>query len=215
MVLLRVLPVCALIFACKDDPGSRDELSRPEPKPTSRPANVVKVTTLVPYGQKVPCASLIDPAKFGAALGMELSLVDKSAGEMDPTAVCGLKLVGKPVDEATQERLLKKNADRLGVLPGDEVFQLRFFCSEAYSPESSKQVCDKKGWEVTYDAGDLLCIQRVQAGPRDRHVAHVLDPDTKCRYEISPLSLTEIEPVKKAAKAAVELIGPDCLKAQP
>lgn len=210
--LLVAIAALAAALGCKDDPGSREEVGKPPPRPTETPANVVKVETLVPYGQKVPCSKLIDAAKFGATLGYELTLVDKSAEETEPTAICGLKLGGKPLSEAEQKKIFNKNNYNVGVLPGDEIFQIRFYCSDAYLPNDTRKYCEKQGWEISTEIGDLTCVQKVQAGEFYRHVVHVLDPDTKCKYEVSPITLTDLEPVKKAAKAAVDLVGPENVK---
>lgn len=209
---IAVAVTAILAAGCKDDPGTTQGPPPNEKKPTEKPANVVELKTLVPYGVKIPCAKLLDPVKIGTALGMQVTITDDSAGEKEPTSICGIKLAGEPLTVAEQEKIFNTKDMKIGVQPGDEICQIKAFCSDAYNPDDTKAFCTKRGFTVSTEIGDMTCVQAVQAGDQYRYIVTALDPDTRCRFEVSPVTITEEAPMKKCAQAAVETVGPENLQ---
>ena len=97
--------------------------------------------------------------------------------------------------------------------PGDEICQLKVYCSYDYDIAAAKKKAEAGGQACTTDIGDLTCVQQVQAGADYRYVVTVLDPDAKCRYIISPTTITEQAPMMACAKAFVEQITKEKLQA--
>jgi hypothetical protein len=198
--------------ACKDDPGSAGQ--KEEPKPTLDRSNVVKIEPTVPYGKKLPCSRLLDPAKIQEKLGQEVTISDYSDKEVEPTSICSVRMAGTPPSEKEQAKLYEKNGFRIGVQPGDEICQIKAFCSDPYDPAETRKTCEKKGLAVSTEIGDMTCVEQIQAGADYRYIVSVLDPDTKCRYVISPTTIVEQAPMMACARAAVDTIGLENVKVQ-
>jgi hypothetical protein len=203
----------ALLAGCpKDEPGSAAEI---KVKPDASPANIVKVETTVPWGKKVACAKILDPAGIAAALGeAEVTISDSTeTGEKEATSICSVRKTGKVLSEKEQAKLMQKEGFRIGVQPGDEICQLRAYCSYPYDIADIKKKSEAMGQSCNTDIGDLTCVQQVQAGAEYRYVVTVLDPDSKCRYVVSPTTITSPDPIKACAKVFVEQITKEKIQA--
>jgi hypothetical protein len=207
-----------LLAACpKDDPGTVGEVGKP--KPDANMQNVVKVEVSVPWGKRVACADLLDPVKIAAALGeATVEIKDITAGgEKEATSICSVKKTGDKLTAKQQEKLLTKEGLKLGVQPGDEICQLKAYCSYPYDLADMRKSAEADGQSCRTDEqiGDITCTKQVQAGADYRHIVSVLDPDSRCRYVVSPTTITEEAPVKACAKAFVDTISKEQLKVQP
>jgi hypothetical protein len=217
MRTLRSLLVLGTVLsfgtACpKDDMGSAGEkLVRPD----ASTANVVKISSTTRPGEKIACAKIIDPVAFAPMIGeAEVTLQDGTAGgEQEATSVCSIRKTGKVLSEKEQERLQTQTGFKLGVQAGDEICQLRMFCAYHYDIADAKKQMEAQGQICTSEIGDLTCVNKVQAGAEYRHVVTVLDGESKCRYVVSPTTITEEAPVKACAKAFTELITVEKIKA--
>jgi hypothetical protein len=211
---LVVLAVAAFVLAgCpKDEKGSAAEVLV---KPDASAANIVRMSVTVPLGKKVACDKILDPVGIAAALGeTEVTISDASqSGEKEATSICSVRKTGKALSEKEQAKLMTKEGFRIGVQPGDEICQLRAYCSYDYDIAEAKKKAEAMGQSCNTDIGDLTCVQQVQAGADYRYVVTVLDPDAKCRYIISPTTITEQAPMMACAKVFVEQITKEKLQA--
>jgi hypothetical protein len=215
--LLSFVALVVMAGCPKDDPGTAGDLAKP--KPDANMANVVKVETSVPWGKKIACADLIDPVKIAAAIGEpEVEIKElTTGGEKEATAICSVKKVaGQKLNAKQQEKLAEKEGFKLGVQPGDEICQLKAYCSYPYDPVDLRKTLEGQGESCgSADViGDLTCVKQIQAGADYRYIVSVLDPDTRCRYVVSPTTITEEAPIRACAKAFVETIGKENLKVQ-
>ncbi len=212
LVVALAVAVVVLAGCPKDEPGSA---AQKVIKPDASVANIVRVETTVPWGQKVACAKILDPVAIAAALGeAEVTISDATqTGEKEATSICSVRKTGKVLNEKAQNKLMEKEGFKIGVQPGDEICQLRAYCSYSYDIADTKKKAEAMGQACNTDIGDLTCVQQVQAGADYRYVVTVLDPDSKCRYVISPTTITEQAPMMACAKAFVEQISKDKLQA--
>jgi hypothetical protein len=212
VVLFSMLSLATLAGCPKDETGSAAEV---KVKPDASTANVIRVETTIPWGKKVPCAKILDPAAVAAALGeAEVTINDTTeSGEKEATSICSVKKTGKVLTAKEQEKLGSKEGFKIGVQPGDEICQLRAYCSYNYDIADSKKKAEAMGQTCSTDIGDLTCIQEVQAGADYRYIVTVLDPDSKCQYKVSPTTITTKEPMLACAKAFVEQISKEKLQA--
>jgi hypothetical protein len=211
MLLSRLTLAAALLAALagcpKNEPSSLED---PEPVKKADTSNVIKIETTVPYGKQVPCTQILDAARLTEELGEAdpVVILDTKEGDREATAVCSVRRGGKALTEAEQKKRLQKNDLELGAMAGDEICQLRAYCSFSYDvAEEKKRLEGLKQSCVEGEIGDLTCIHRVPIGPRDRIIVTVLDPESKCRYTVSPTTLIDEEPMKKCARAFVTLIS--------
>jgi hypothetical protein len=210
--LVVIVAVACLAGCPKDEPGT---VAEAKIKPDASTANVIKVETTVPWGKKVACAKILDPVAVAAALGeAEVTISDTTeAGEKEATSICSVRKTGKVLSEKEQEKLGQKEGFKIGVQPGDEICQLRAYCSYTYDIADAKKKAESMGQTCSTDIGDLTCIQEVQAGADYRYIVTVLDPDAHCQYKISPTTITTKEPVLACAKAFVDQISKEKLQA--
>jgi hypothetical protein len=210
--VLGALASLALTGCPKDDPGSAGEAVI---RPDAGVANVIKAETTVPWGQKVACAKILDPVGIAAALGeAEVTISDSTqGGEQEATSVCSIRKTGKVLNEKEQAKLGEKTGFKIGVQPGDEICQLRAYCSYPYDIAEEKKKAEAGGQICNTDIGDLACTNQVQAGADYRYVITVLDPDARCRYMVAPTTITEEAPMKACAKVFVEQITKEKLRA--
>lgn len=196
----------------KDEPSS---ITTEAAKPDASQANVVRVETTVPYGKKVACAKILDPLKVAAALGeAEVTITDTSeAGEKEATSICSVRKTGKVLNEKEQAKLMEKTGFKIGVQPGDEICQLRAYCSYPYDIADAKKTLEGKGQTCSTEIGDLTCVEKKEAGADYRYIVTVLDPDSKCKYVVSPTTITDEAPIKACAAAFVEQIAKEALQA--
>src|SRR5262245_32594361 len=199
IMVSSALLALALAGCPKDEPGSAAEKVV---KPDASTTNVVKIETTLPWGKKVACAKILDPVGIAAGLGeAEVTITDSTeTGEKEATSICSVRKTGKVLNEKQQAKLMEKEGFKIGVQPGDEICQLRAYCSYPYDIAETKKKAEAMGQTCTTDIGDLACVQQVQAGADYRYVFTVLDPDSKCRYVISPTTITQQEPMAACAK---------------
>jgi hypothetical protein len=169
-----------------------------------------KIRPPVPGGAKLPCAQVIDLAKFNQVVGEPepMTVVD-SKSEPDASASCSLLRGGKRPTAAEQEQIKKKNAGRLGVLPGDELCNVSAFCSTIEDGDRFKKKCldDKKTLDDSL--GFAACVMIVATGEDDVKNFRFFDEDTKCIIGVraGPSNVDNVL-IGKCAKAAHDLIGP-------
>jgi hypothetical protein len=210
--VVSVAGVVVLAGCPKDEKGSAAEI---RVKPDASAANIVRIETTVPVGKKVACDKILDAAATATALGeAEVTISDSTmAGEKEATSICSVRKTGKALTDKEQAKLMEKEGFKIGVQPGDEICQLRAYCSYPYDIAETKKKAEAMGQACNTDIGDLSCVQQVQAGADYRYVVTVLDPDSKCRYVISPTTITTQEPMLACAKTFVEQITKEKLQA--
>jgi hypothetical protein len=169
----------------------------------------------VPVDIQVPCAQLIDPAGFQAALGEKdpMTVTDLSSSNKDSTSSCSLVRGGKRPTAAEQANTLKKER-RLGVLAGDVVCNITTFCSLLENDAHFQERCKEMGGQDS-DAlgGTYACLHVVALGADDVDSFKFLDADTRCVIEVrGGPSMVDNDYITKCAKAARDLIGPDNIK---
>lgn len=168
------------------------------------------IRTPVPGEAKIPCSQLVkDPAAYQTALGEKepMTVQDKTAGQHDAAAVCGLLRGGKRPSPAEQEAILKKEP-RLGVLPGDELCHVSAFCYTIEDSDSFRKRClaQKKSFDETL--GFPACVMIVAQGRDDVPLYEVFDTDTKCVLKIGGgPSNVDAASISSCAKVATETIG--------
>src|SRR5688572_24930763 len=90
---LLVLGAVCLIACGKDDPAAE----QPKPAAPVKPrSNLVKISTPIPYGAKLECPSLFDPAAASAAIGDMIEIRDRKSSDADASAVCAFMRSGQP-----------------------------------------------------------------------------------------------------------------------
>jgi hypothetical protein len=199
--------------ACgKDDAKSDQPAAKPEAK--KKHSNVIKFESPVPYGKHVACPDLVDGAKFATYIGDEVGEVkDRSSSNAEATSVCSFMRAGTPPSSNDQLRSAQKNALRLGVLPGDEFCTVTAFCSYPANPEEFKKKCDGEGKRENHDLGQFACVQEFQRASEYAYTYRVIDPETKCIFEVmGGPSVTDESLVQNCTRAALETIGPENIK---
>lgn len=230
-MLLGMLAVCSSLVACgKENAGAeaareeaeaalKDKVSKGEVPKTLKPP--------VSGETKLDCAKVIDTAAFTTALGEKepLTLADTTKTDKEAAAVCNLIRGGKKLTPAEQAALSKKEG-KLGVLPGDQLCQVRLLCSTIEDADKYRKKCEeqaasdaKKGMApfagVRGDEtmGNFACVQIVPTGAYDAQVFRFFDADTKCIFEVrGGPSNQDTDLVRNCAKTARDTIGPDKLK---
>ena len=160
---------------------------------------------------KIPCTQLIDPQKFGDAIGeTALMTMEELKDDADATANCALRRGGKHVGSAEQATKIKTTA-RLGVLPGDEVCSVVAYCWTIEDPERMKTRCgelDKKD-KIVDTLGFPACLHINMQGEDDQQSYKFFDDDTKCVIKVRPgPSNNDTALIAKCAQAAHDQIGP-------
>jgi hypothetical protein len=211
-LLAATFVVIALAGCPKDEKGSAAEIRI---KPDASSANIIKVETTVPWGKKVACDKILDPVGIAAALGeAEVTISDATmTGEKEATSICSVRKTGKALTEKEQAKIMEHEGFKIGVQPGDEICQLRAYCAYSYDVADTRKKAEAMGQTCSTDIGELACVQQVQAGADYRYVITVMDPDAKCRYVISPTTITAKEPMVACAKVFVDQINKEKLQA--
>ena len=176
----------------------------------ARGESAKKIAPPVPGMAKIPCAQLIDAAAFTSATGERepLTVKDKQKDEPEAAASCSLIRGGKPLSQAEQAALLKKEG-RLGALPGDPVCIITAYCWTIENPERFKTKCAERKDANDESMGSYACRQLVMVGAFDVFVYSFFDEDTKCILKAQGgASITDNEIIKKCAIAARDTIGP-------
>jgi hypothetical protein len=182
--------VLLLVTACKGDPAPPAEKPKPPPKKTAAASAWKEIETPVPVGKKLPCATLFPADKVGPLLARKIDLIDESARDPDATAVCRVM-----------------NVDKKGKI-GDEVCMASVYCWSAWNVADMKKRCDARGEQsFTDDVGMLSCVQRVQAGDKERHVITVLDAETRCKVVVNAApNQFDLAQTRACARAVVDTL---------
>lgn len=197
--------------------GCPEEFEPPEEDPKKESgketkSNVVKVETAVPYGKHVACEDMLDLAEFAEATGLDLGQMrDRGKSLSSATSVCAFMRAGEPPKDDAQLKKFQKNA-KLGVLPGDEYCMVRTYCSEATNQEDFEEKCEKGGDQLNVSLSVPACVHRSQRATEWAYTYKVIDPDTKCRFEVlGGPSVTDENLVQLCAKASIDLISKEDL----
>jgi hypothetical protein len=171
----------------------------------------------VPGMAKVPCEQLLDPVKFGEAIGEKepVAMKDISKAEADAASSCSIHRGGKRLTQKEQEALLKKEG-RLGVLAGDELCNVTAFCWTIEDPEKFKEKCKTRKDRDDESMGTYACVQVVAQGIDDVFVYRFYDEDTKCILQVrGGPSNVDNEIIRNCAKTARDMIGPAQIAVTP
>jgi hypothetical protein len=177
-----------LCWSCTDPPPPP---AKPKPpKPAASASAWKEIETPVPVGKKIACAALLPVEKLGTLLAKKLELIDESDRDPDATSVCRLM-----------------NVDKKGKV-GDEVCMASVYCWSVWDVADLKKRCDARGEQTfTGDLGLLTCIQRVQAGERERHVITALDAETRCRVVVKAApNQFDLAQTRACARAVVDTL---------
>jgi len=180
--------------------------NKPEKKHKS---NIKRLKTAVPYGKKVACEKLFDMNQFAEHAQLDIGeMKDKSNTHPSACSVCSFIRGGKAPTAGAQQAQWEKNNRKLGVLPGDEYCSVTALCSFSTNPEEFKEKCEKSGDESTQALGPFACVHKSDRPPHDwAYTYKVIDPDTKCVYEVrGGPSVTDEQLVQRCTKAALDLI---------
>lgn len=168
-----------------------------------------KINPPVPGRAKLPCAQVIDAAKFQQVLGeTDAITVTESKSEPDAAASCSLMRGGKRPSDAEQKALIKKNG-RLGVLAGDELCNVSTFCWTIEDADRFQKRCVEQKDKLENDLGFPACVRIIATGADDVKNFRFFDDDTKCIIGVrAGPSNVDNDLIGKCAKAAHDLIGP-------
>ena len=209
LILTVFLLGFALSSGCKDDDpaGYAKQQGKSQEKPR-QPSQIVKITTPVAVGAKVKCEDWVDLAKFKEGLEQEedVTLVDESANEADPTSICSIRKGGEPPSEAAQAKEFEKHGYKIGVVGGDEYCLAHLFCGYVATVEDMQRKC---GLDNMADMGDLMgqptCIRRTQRAAKWAYKYTLIDADTTCGIEVQGgPSVTDQTLVEACALATME-----------
>jgi hypothetical protein len=158
---------------------------------------------------KLPCAQVIDAAKFQQVLGeTDPITVQESKSEPEAAASCSLLRGGKRPSEAEQKGLIKKNG-KLGVMAGDELCNVSTFCWTIEEAERFRKKCQDEKKTIDESLGFPACVMIVATGADDVKNFRFYDDDTKCVIGVrAGPSNVDNDLIGKCAKAAHDLIGP-------
>jgi hypothetical protein len=171
----------------------------------------------VPGTAKIACTQLLDPAKFGEAIGEKepMTLTDLTKTEPDAASSCSVHRGGKRLTTKEQEALLKKEG-RLGVLAGDELCNVTAYCYTIEAADRFKQKCKTKKDKDDESMGTYACVQVVAQGIDDVSVYRFFDEDTKCIIQVrGGPSNVDNEIIRNCAKTARDMIGPAQIAVTP
>lgn len=183
-------------WSCTSEPPPAPK--KVEKKPAAQAAAWKEIETPVPRGKKIPCETLFPVAKIGPLLAKTVGLIDESARDSEATAVCRLMTVDKKGKQ------------------GDEICMAEVYCWSAYDVAEVKKRCDERREQTTTDdVGLITCVQRVQAGEKERHVITTLDPDTRCKVVVKAApNQFDLAQTKACAKAVLDTLDRSSLQAQ-
>ena len=206
--------LAAVVPACSKGENAGVEAARKQAaeEMKAKAANASDIKTIhppVPGRAKLPCSEVLDPAKFGAAIGeTEPVTIKDSTSEPDAAASCSVIRGGKRLSDAEQKAKLKKDGV-LGVLAGDEICNVSTFCWTIEDPDSFKKRCAERKEQIDDSLGFPACILIVATGEYDVKRFRFYDDDTKCIIQVrGGPSNTDNDLIGKCAKAAHDQIGP-------
>ena len=205
---ILVLAACGDSERAGAEEARRQAEAEQKAQPETAPAR--RLSTPVRGQAHVPCAQLIDPAAFQAALKEKqpLAVKDVTRTQAEVTASCSLVRGGKRPTGAEQQATIK-HSGRLGVLPGDELCNVTAICSKIMNAEQFKASCKQRKDHDDESLGSYACVQIVAVGADDVNVFRLLDDDTRCILEVrGGPSNVDNELIRACAKAARDAIGP-------
>jgi hypothetical protein len=211
-----------LLAACSKSESAGAEEARKEAeriqKEKEKTGGAAKVMRPPVAGEaKIPCTQLLDAAALTTTLGEKDPLVmkDVTKAETGATSSCSLVRGGKKLSEAEQ-KAIRKNEARLGVLPGDELCNISAFCSTIEDPDKFKQRCADKKDKADESMGNFACVHINAQGVDDQPSFRFYDADTKCILQArgGPSNVNE-ESIRKCATAARDMIGPAQIAVDP
>jgi hypothetical protein len=215
MVLFTLLA----LSACKGDKSDKSnptttEAAKPDDGGKKKKSNVITYQSPVPYGKHVACSDLVSAEKMSPYIGDTIGEVkDHSNANSEATAVCAFIRSGTPPSSNEQLKNYEKNNLKLGVLPGDEYCQVVAMCSYPTDLDDFKKKCEKEGNSDNMALGQYACVRTTERGPDYAYTYRVIDPDTKCIFEVQGgPSVTDETLVQNCTKGVLETIGPDNIK---
>jgi hypothetical protein len=170
----------------------------------------------VPGHTMLPCAQVIDAAKFQQVLGEKEPITVVDGKDPDAPASCALKRGGKKLSDAEQKAMIKQNG-RLGVLPGDEICTITTYCWTIEDADRFRTKCQSdKTKSIDDTMGFPACVWIVPTGADDVKHFQLFDDDTKCIFDVrAGPSNVDNDLIGKCAKAAHDLIGPEEIAVKP
>lgn len=192
--------------------ADRVEAERPKGKK-------IVVTTALPGGITIPCPALLDVEKLTTLLAEKdpVTLKDETAENPGVTSVCSIRRGGKEMNEKKMKELAKKTG-KLGVLAGDELFNVTVHCSLPAEANQFKLDCknqiEKGKRKSNEEVGTYACIRVTPKGPNDSYTYQFIDTDSRCVMSVrAGPSVNEEAEVLRASKAVFELVGPEQIEA--
>ncbi len=213
VILLAI--VLSLSTACtkSEDAGALEAQKQADQELKAKEAAGVppkKLSTPVPGSAKIPCSQLVEPTVYQTALGETepLAVEEVTAKEAEAASSCNLLRGGKPLGEAEQKALLKKEG-RLGVLPGDVLCNVSALCYTIENAERFRAKCKELKRNDDESMGTFACVQVVAQGVNDVNVYRFFDEDTKCILQVrgGPSNVNN-DLIRTCAKTARDTIGP-------
>lgn len=219
MKKLFLWAIALTLIACNEDIEAHNK-KQAELAASNRPkSKIVKIETALPGGTIIACEQLLDATKLGEMLGETdpVTLSDQTKKGAGPTSECSIRRGGEVMNAKAQEEQVKKTG-RLGVQAGDELCHVEMHCSLPAQDEQFKGDCQKgieKGdRRSNEDIGAYACIKTTPKGPYDAYTYKFIDPDTRCIMSVrGGPSVNEETEVQKCAKAVLELVGLEQIKA--
>jgi hypothetical protein len=151
--------------------------ARPAEKPEAprrAPATVVR-PSLMPSTQ-LSCSNLFGDVAMSTSLGLEVTSVHGTERVPGANAVCSIRAAELPTkkEERARERAHHVRA-------GDELCEVRVFCTAIYDPAAEAQRCTGADQAFSHDVGKATCVRSFR---NDRHTVTFLDDDAGCRVEV-------------------------------
>lgn len=214
---LSLLVIVLLCASCSSgesvDEYNRKQAELAEQKKPKGPA-AVKVETAVRGGTKIACDKLLDAARLTEMLEEKepVTLSDQSKQDIEATSVCSVRRGGKVMDAKAQEEMVKKTM-RLGVLAGDELCNIAAYCAIPADGTLLKDKCERDQMASNDAIGVFACVKVTPKGPDNAYTYKFADPDARCVVQVrGGPSVSDEAEVRRCAKAALELIGPESLQ---
>jgi hypothetical protein len=230
-------PLCillALTFAAcggdsdKPEPKKNDPEAKNNAKGKKTKSNVKRIVTAVPPNKTVACTDMLpDISKFKELVAADIAdaVVDNGKAHLAASAVCRFMRDGEPPKDNAQLARMKKENQKLGVLPGDEYCTVTLDCTLAADEGDFKDVCEKNAkresergsrtvYEGNSDIGQFACVRKTDRPPHDWAFTYrTIDADTSCVVEVmGGPSVTDEGLVQNCTRAALQSVGMEHLK---
>ncbi len=176
-----------------------------------------KMRAPVQDSRKVACTQLIDAAAFAKALEEKepITVRDTRKANVEAAAACSLVRGGRPLSAREQEAKIKRTG-KLGVLPGDELCHIAAFCTVHADDELLRKRCIGSKQRHDDSLGHYACETTIAHGAIDVISLRFVEPDTRCVLEVrGGPSIADNDFIRRCAKAARQLIGPEQIAEQP